>query len=75
MSDGSTRDILSREFGTLYGAFAAGKDASLPDLPVQYADFAAWQRHWLEGETLLTENAGAQPLEVVLIEPKNGRSL
>src|SRR3954452_17879989 len=48
-------EILRREVTALYAAFAPGGDArpaGLPDLPVQYADFAVWQRRWLEGEGL-----------------------
>ncbi|MBW3571292.1 MAG: amino acid adenylation domain-containing protein, partial [Gemmatimonadetes bacterium] len=47
--DGWSMDVLYRELGALYGAFARGRAAELPPLPVQYADFAAWQRAWLEG--------------------------
>ncbi|HEY7767829.1 non-ribosomal peptide synthetase, partial [Longimicrobium sp.] len=36
----------------LYGAQETGRGAELPELPVQYADYAAWQRAWLTGETL-----------------------
>ncbi|HSF41121.1 MAG TPA: amino acid adenylation domain-containing protein, partial [Thermoanaerobaculia bacterium] len=36
----------------LYEAFAAGQPSPLPDLPVQYADYAEWQREWLQGEVL-----------------------
>ncbi|MGH9346279.1 MAG: amino acid adenylation domain-containing protein [Vicinamibacterales bacterium] len=38
--------VLIRELASLYGAFAAGEPSPLADLPVQYADFAAWQREW-----------------------------
>jgi non-ribosomal peptide synthetase component F len=41
-----------RELGLLHEAFAAGKESTLPELPIQYADFAAWQRQLLQGETL-----------------------
>jgi amino acid adenylation domain-containing protein len=44
--------ILLRELATLYGAFAAGLRSPLPELPIQYADFAAWQREWLQGDVL-----------------------
>ena len=44
--------ILVRELTALYAAFAEGKPSPLPELPVQYADFAAWQRGWLRGDTL-----------------------
>ena len=41
--------ILVRELAALYAAFAAGRPSPLPELPVQYADFAVWQRDWLHG--------------------------
>ncbi|HSF41071.1 MAG TPA: amino acid adenylation domain-containing protein [Thermoanaerobaculia bacterium] len=52
ISDGWSIGILVRELGALYGAFVAGRPSPLPELPVQYADFAAWQRRWLAGEVL-----------------------
>src|SRR6185369_9588270 len=56
-SDGWSRGILVREVAALYQAFAAGRPSPLPELPVQYADFAVWQRSWLEGEILEGEIA------------------
>ncbi|HEX8429929.1 MAG TPA: condensation domain-containing protein, partial [Longimicrobium sp.] len=44
-----------REVAELYGTFLDGKNASLPALPVRYADYAVWQREWLSGETLETQ--------------------
>ncbi|HEV2764076.1 MAG TPA: condensation domain-containing protein, partial [Pyrinomonadaceae bacterium] len=44
--------ILTAEIGELYQAFAAGRPHALPELPIQYADFAQWQREWLDGEVL-----------------------
>ena len=52
VSDGWSMDILLRELAALYGAFAAGRPSPLPELPVQYADFAVWQREWLQGAVL-----------------------
>ncbi|MBZ4421922.1 non-ribosomal peptide synthetase, partial [Myxococcus sp. RHSTA-1-4] len=52
VSDGWTMGVLVRELGVLYPALASGQPVSLPPLPLQYADFAAWQRDWLRGETL-----------------------
>ncbi len=49
-SDGWSLKILVQELATLYKAFAAGKPSPLPPLPIQYADFAHWQRQWLEKE-------------------------
>ncbi len=49
-SDGWSSEILFREVAVLYGAFAAGQPSPLPELPVQYADYAVWQRGWLTAE-------------------------
>ena len=43
---------LVREFSTLYETFSKGEPSPLPDLSIQYADFAHWQREWLRGEVL-----------------------
>jgi len=50
--DGLSLDILVRELGELSEAFSAGLPSPLEELPVQYADFASWQRGWLQGEVL-----------------------
>jgi amino acid adenylation domain-containing protein len=47
VSDGWSLRILFEELTTLYNAFAAGQPSPLPDLPVQYVDFARWQQQWL----------------------------
>ncbi|SEM69381.1 amino acid adenylation domain-containing protein [Stigmatella aurantiaca] len=52
VSDGWSLGVLFREMTALYEAFSAGKQNPLPPLPIQYADFAYWQRHWLQGELL-----------------------
>ena len=52
VSDGWSIGVLLREMGALYSSTAAGLPDGLPELPVQYADFAIWQREWLQGETL-----------------------
>jgi len=44
--DGWSTEVLMEEINTLYNAFVAGEEPALPALPVQYADFAAWQRQW-----------------------------
>jgi len=55
VTDGWSEGVLSRELGALYAAFREGRPSPLPTLPIQYADFAAWQRRWLRGETLETQ--------------------
>src|SRR5262249_50004094 len=52
VSDGWSMGILMRELGALYNAFLHGEPAPLPELPVQYPDYAVWQRRWLTGEVL-----------------------
>src|SRR5690606_27736691 len=52
VSDDWSLSILFRDLGELYRAASAGETASLPSLPVQYSDFARWQRGWLCGEAL-----------------------
>jgi amino acid adenylation domain-containing protein len=52
VSDGWSMGIFTRELSALYGAFRGGRPDPLPPLPVQYADYAAWQRRWVEGEVL-----------------------
>ncbi|MCU7496664.1 MAG: amino acid adenylation domain-containing protein [Ignavibacteria bacterium] len=50
ITDGWSIDIFIRELGILYEAFINNLPADLPPLPVQYADFAVWQKKWMEGE-------------------------
>ncbi|HYN21687.1 MAG TPA: amino acid adenylation domain-containing protein, partial [Thermoanaerobaculia bacterium] len=50
--DGWSGAILQRELAVFYRAFVERREPRLPLLPVQYADFAAWQRSWLQGEAL-----------------------
>jgi amino acid adenylation domain-containing protein len=52
VSDGWSMGIFVRELGELYRALATGEPANLPVLPIQYADFAVWQRKWLSGTVL-----------------------
>jgi hypothetical protein len=51
-SDGWSMSILVRELSHLYESYLTGKPESLPELPIQYADYAVWQREWLRGEVL-----------------------
>ncbi|MEG3856622.1 amino acid adenylation domain-containing protein [Microcoleus sp. Z1_C4] len=57
VSDGWSIGVLIQELGALYTAFASEKPSHLPDLSIQYADFAKWQREWLQGEVLETQLA------------------
>ncbi len=52
VSDGWSLGVLFSELATLYEGFVAGQRPSLPELPIQYADFAVWQRQWLSGDIL-----------------------
>ena len=52
VSDGWSTAILIREFTALYQTYKAGQFSPLPELTLQYADYAIWQREWLQGERL-----------------------
>ncbi|HEX2209622.1 MAG TPA: amino acid adenylation domain-containing protein, partial [Longimicrobium sp.] len=52
VSDGWSMDVLYRELGALYGAFANGRESPLAESAVQYADYAAWQREQLAGDVM-----------------------
>lgn len=52
VSDGWSKGILIKEISALYKAFGQGETSPLAELPIQYADFGAWQRGWLSGDTL-----------------------
>ncbi|TMP30778.1 non-ribosomal peptide synthetase [Pseudoalteromonas rubra] len=54
-TDGWSMDILLREFFALFHAFGYGQPNPLPELSIQYADYAQWQRDWLQGEVLDTQ--------------------
>jgi len=69
VSDGWSIGIFIRELSALYQAFSTIAPSPLPELPIQYADFAHWQRQWLSGEVLETQLnywkqqlAGAPPI-------------
>jgi amino acid adenylation domain-containing protein len=68
-SDGWSTGVLVRELTALYEAALRGEPADLPELEVQYADYAVWQRNWLQGDVLAQQVAywrdrlaGAPPL-------------
>ncbi len=50
--DAWSKGVLFQELAALYDVFSTGKPSPLPKLPVQYADFAVWQRQWLQGKIL-----------------------
>src|SRR5207247_8005545 len=52
VSDGWSMGVLVRELSALYEAYVEGRDSPLPELAIQYADYAEWQRTWLSGEEL-----------------------
>src|ERR1700730_18253644 len=77
VSDGWSTGILIREMAVLYEAFSGGRSSPLPELPIQYADFAHWQRQWLQGEILETQLTywrrhllGASPLNLPTDRPR-----
>jgi len=77
ISDGWSKRLLWEELSALYGAFVAGRPSPLTDLPIQYADFAAWQRHRLQGDRLesqltywRTQLAGMEPLQLRTDHPR-----
>ena len=78
VSDGWSLRLLAGELGEIYGAGAQGRPSPLPELEVQYGDYAVWQRRWLRGEVLAAELAhwrsrlaGAPPvLDLPLDRPR-----
>ena len=77
VSDGWSMDILIREVVALYQAYLAGESSPLAELPIQYADYAVWQRNWLQGEVLEQQLsywrerlAGIEDLELPLDHPR-----
>jgi len=69
-SDAWSLGVMTRELGDLYAAFSAGKPSPLPELPVQYADYAAWQRlpqqaRRLESQLSYWKEKLAGPLPVI----------
>jgi amino acid adenylation domain-containing protein len=69
LADGLSLRILLNEWSSLYRTSRDGEGSTLPPLPIQYADYAAWQRQWLQGERLAAlagywkrQLAGAPPL-------------
>src|SRR5581483_5284740 len=52
VSDGWSSRIIIEETASLYDSFTEGQPSGLNELPIQYADYAVWQREWLQGEEL-----------------------
>ncbi len=48
VTDAWSMGVLNRELGKLYGGFVQGTEVELPELPIQYADYAVWQQQWME---------------------------
>jgi amino acid adenylation domain-containing protein len=55
VSDDWSMGVFVQELTALYNAYAQGQPATLPTLPIQYADFALWQRQWLQGDVLQSQ--------------------
>ncbi|BAY78314.1 amino acid adenylation domain-containing protein [Nostoc linckia NIES-25] len=55
VSDGWSMGVFVSELAALYNAYSQGKESFLTPLPIQYGDFAIWQRQWLQGEVLQTQ--------------------
>ncbi|MBZ5521674.1 MAG: amino acid adenylation domain-containing protein, partial [Acidobacteriia bacterium] len=69
--DGASLRVVVHELATMYEAFAHGRPSPLPPLEIQYADYAVWQRAWLQGEALEQQLgywrgqlAGLEPLDL-----------
>jgi amino acid adenylation domain-containing protein len=80
ISDGWSMRVLGRELPALYGAARAGLPSPLPELPIQFRDFAIWQRGWLQGEALesllgaaVTRLAGMPHLDLPTDRPPSAR--
>ncbi|HJT66776.1 MAG TPA: amino acid adenylation domain-containing protein, partial [Pyrinomonadaceae bacterium] len=77
VSDGWSIGVLVKEVAALYAAFAGGKQSMLEPLPVQYADYAYWERAWLQGDVFERQLEywkqqldGAQVLELPADRPR-----
>ncbi|HEX2269643.1 MAG TPA: amino acid adenylation domain-containing protein [Pyrinomonadaceae bacterium] len=78
ISDGWSIGVMVREVAALFAAFSKGEPSPLPELAIQYADFAVWQREWLQDEVLerqldywRNQLSGAPPvLELPIDKPR-----
>ena len=57
LADEWSMEVVHQELQRLYEAFSAGRPSPLPDLPIQFADFARWQREWIKGEVLESQTS------------------
>jgi amino acid adenylation domain-containing protein len=83
ISDGWSLGVLWQEYSALYQALCEGRSPALPELPIQYVDYARWQQEWLQGEVLETQLAYWQtqlklplptlqlPQDVIANQPQN----
>ena len=69
ITDAWSIGVFNRELSMLYGGFVEGREVELPELPIQYADYAVWQQQWMQSGGLdeqldywRTQLAGAPPL-------------
>lgn len=53
-SDGDSKSVLFREMGYFYDCYCRGAEPKLPDLPIQYTDYAIWEREYMQGDVLQT---------------------
>ena len=81
ITDGWSNEVLVHELTTLYQAFMSGQPSPLTPLPIQYADYALWQRQWLQGEVFqkhmaywLHQLEGASALELPTDGPRTAVS-
>jgi len=77
VSDGWSMGVMYHELSVLYQAFSNSQPSPLPDLPIQYADYAVWQRNWLQGDVLERQLAywkkqleGVSPLQLPTDRPR-----
>jgi len=75
--DGWSLGVFVKELGTLYDSFCDGRPAALESLPIQYADYSEWQRHWLQDERFAEQVeywkrrlAEPSPLDLPLDRPR-----
>ncbi|HEU5182484.1 MAG TPA: amino acid adenylation domain-containing protein [Candidatus Polarisedimenticolia bacterium] len=80
ITDGWSMEIIRGELAAIYGALREGKESPLAELPIQYADWAAWQREWLEAGEMdrqlaywRREMEGVEPLEIPTDRPRGAR--